>query len=195
MNDFMVDTALLILVLVRQEKYDDDNENSSEKLNNNNNTETTIVATSGGNGAQPQQIFHVSVEYEEPKMKPKIETLDIGRKRRLAKEKGIELTQQQLLSQYVSQMQPISSTPKQTPTIIIDDKSQDAKITTNEVEEVSPKRSRKDDSKSHDKFDIFGLFVASEMRNLKNPAMQKKLKRQILECVMEINDQDSDHHS
>lgn len=139
----------------------------------------------------------MSVEYEEPKVKPKIETLDINRKRRLAKEKGIELTQQQLLSQYVSQMKPISSTPKQLPTIIIDDKSQDHEVKTivNDAEEPPSKRARVEEAKTSDQFDIFGLFVASEIRNMKNPSLQKKLKRKILECVMEMNDQDSDQQS
>lgn len=183
-------------VFVSQEKYDDDNENSSEKINNNNNTETTILATGGG-GAQPQQIFHVSVEYEEPKVKPKLENLDINRKRRLAKEKGIELTQQQLLSQYVSQMKPISSTPKQMPTIIIDDKSQDHDVKTSiiDADEPAVKRGRVEEAKTSDQFDIFGLFVASEIRNIKNPSLQKKLKRKILECVMETSDQDTDQLS
>lgn len=169
-----------------------------EKINNNNTTETTIVATGGG-GAQPQQIFHVSVEYEEPKIKPKLENLDINRKRRSAKEKGIELTQQQLLSQYVSQMKPISSTqmPKQMPTIIIDDKSQDHEVKNSiiDAEEPAAKRARVDEAKTSDQFDIFGIFVASEMRNIKNPSLQKKLKRKILECVMEMTDQDSDQQS
>lgn len=168
-----------------QEKYDD--EGSSSEKTNNNNTETTIVAT-GGN-TQPQQIFHVSVEYEEePKPKAKQEQTD-GRKRRIVKEKTVEFTQ------YVSQLQPISSTPKQAPTIIIDEKSQDHEMKTIEVEEPPSKIQRVDDSTKNDKFDILGMFVASEMRNMKSQAMQRKLKKKILECVMECNDQDSDQNA
>lgn len=138
------------------------------------------------------------MEYEEPKPKVKSELAENGRKRRLVKEKDIEITQQQLLNQYVSQMQPISSTPKPPPTIIIDDKSQDHHDMTKTVEldlEPPAKISRIDEKKVNkmDKFDIFGLFVASEMRNLKNQSLQKKLKRKILECVLEMSDQDSDN--
>lgn len=176
--------------LLFQEKYDDENENSSEKINNNNN-ETTIVAT-GGNTSQPQQIFHVQVEYEEPKPKMKLEE---ARKRRLVKKESIEISQQQLLNQYVNQMQPISLTPKQNmPTIVIDDKSQDHHDIRagSDVEEPPSKVPRLEEAKKMDKFDIFGMFVASEMRNLRNPSSQRKLKRKLLECVMEMNDQDSD---
>lgn len=173
-----------------QEKYDEDNENSSEKINNNN-TETTIVSTGGGNSAQ---VFHVSVEYEEAKPKIKGELIESGRKRRLVKDKGIEITQHSMLNQYVHQLQP--STPKQTPTIIIDDKSQDHEIKnlTSEGDEP-PSKVAKHEDKKKDKFDIFGMFVASEMRNLKNQSLQRKLKRKILECVLEMEDEDSDHHA
>lgn len=173
-----------------QEKYDD--ENSSEKTNNNNN-ETTIVAT-GGNSTQPQQIFHVSVEYEEPDVKIKPEQMENSRKRhRIVKEKT---AQQQLLNQYVSQLQPISSMPKQTPTIVIDEKSQDQDMkNSSEVEEPLSKTPRTDDSTKSDKFDIFGMFVASEMRNMKTLTLQRKLKKKILECILEINDLDSDQNT
>jgi len=92
-------------------------------------------------------------------------------------------------------IQPSSSTPKQTPTIIIDDKSQDLEIKSSESEEPPNKKVRLDDQKQSDKFDIFGLFVASELRNLKHQSLQKKLKRKILEYVMEMNDQDSDQQN
>lgn len=150
------------------------------------------MATSGNN-AQPQQIFHVSVEYEEPKPKIKSE-MQNARKRRMITKDGIEITQQQLLShQYV---QPSSSTPKQTPTIIIDDKSQDHDTNKNpEPEEPFAKMLRMEESKKLDKFEIFGIFIANEMRSLQNQSLQKKLKRKILECILEINDQDSDQQS
>lgn len=151
--------------------------------------------TASGNNAQPQQIFHVSVEYEEPKPKIKSETVDNVRKRRLIQKEAVEITQQHLLNQYVNHLQPSSSTPKQTPTIIIDDKSQDLEIKSSESEEPPNKKARLDDQKQSDKFDIFGLFVASELRNLKSQSLQKKLKRKILECVMEMNDQDSDQQN
>lgn len=152
------------------------------------------MTTTDGSASQPQQIFHVSVEYEEPKPKPKFVDIE-SRKRRVVKKDGIEITQQQLLNQYVNHLQqPISSTPKQTPTIIIDDKSQDHDIKSSDVDEPPSKKIR-DEPKKSDKFDVFGLFIASEMRNLRNPALQRRLKRQILETVMEINDQDSDQQS
>lgn len=164
-----------------------------EKINNNN-TETTIL-TATGNGSQPQQIFHVSVEYEEPKPKIKPEIVENNRKRRLIQKEALDISQHQMLNQYVSQLQPLSSPPKPTPTIIIDDKSQDHEVKSSEADEPPTKVARKDDKKSSDKFDIFGMFVASEMRSIKNQSLQKKLKRKILECVMEMNDQDSDHQS
>lgn len=176
-----------------QEKYDEDNENSSEKINNNN-TETTIVSTGGGNSAQQQQIFHVSVEYEEAKPKTKGELIESGRKRRLVKDKGIEITQSSMMNQYVHQLQP--SAPKQTPTIIIDDKSQDHEIKNLASEgDEPPSKVAKHEDRKKDKFDIFGMFVASEMRNLKKQSLQRKLKRKILECVLEMEDEDSDNHA
>lgn len=146
------------------------------------------MATSG-NGAQPQQIFHVSVEYEEPKPKVKSEIVQNGRKRRLITKDGIEISQQQL---YV---QPSSSTPKHTPTIIIDDKSQDHEIknSMSEADEPALKQARVEETQKLDKFDVFGMFVANEMRSLHNPSLQKKLKRKVLECILEMNDLDSDH--
>lgn len=180
----------LLLFTFFQEKYEEENENSSEKINNNNN-ETTIVATTG-NATQPQQIFHVSVEYEEPKPKViKSEITQNARKRRLITKDGIEVTQHQIINQFA----PATSTPKQMPTIIIDDKSQDGEAKVQESEEPQAKVLRNEDAKNFDQFEIFGLFVANEMRSLKNPSLQKKLKRKILECVLEINDQDSDHHA
>lgn len=166
-----------------QEKYEDENENSSEKANINNN-ETTIVST-GGSNAQPSQIFHVSVEYEEPpKSKIKTELMQNARKRRMVTKDTSE--------QYV---QPSSSTPKQTPTIIIDDKSQDHEIKSSEPEEPFEKRPRLEESKKPDKFEIFGLFIANEMRSLQNLSLQNKLKRKILECILEMNEQDSEQQS
>jgi hypothetical protein len=176
-----------------QEKYEEENENSSEKTNNNNN-ETTILTTTG---TQPQQIFHVSVEYEEPKPKLKTEMSQNSRKRRLITKDGIEISQQQLLNQYVNQMQPSSSTPKQTPTIIIDDKSQDHEIKSmnNDVDESAAKSARSDETKKLDKFEVFGMFVANEMKSLQNASLQRKLKRKILECILEMNDQDDQDHA
>lgn len=114
-----------------------------------------------------------------------------ARKRRLMTKDGIEITQQQLINQY----QPATSTPKQMPTIIIDDKSQDTEIKMQEAEEPAAKRSRDDESMKLDKFEVFGMFVANEMRSLQNQSLQKKLKRKILECILEMNEQDSDHHA
>lgn len=149
--------------------------------------------TTPGSSVQPQQIFHVSVEYEEPKPKIKSEAAENNRKRRLIQKEAIEITQQQLLNQYVSQLQP-TPLPKQAPAIVIDDKSQDLEVKNSECEEPPRKVARLEEKKPSDKFDVFGLFVASEMRSLKNQSLQKKLKRKILECIMEMNDQDSDQH-
>jgi hypothetical protein len=119
----------------------------------------------------------------------KSEIAQNGRKRRLITKDGIEITQQQLISQY----QPASSTPKQMPTIIIDDKSQDHEIKLQDVEEPPMKSTRVEDSKNLDNFDVFGMFVANEMRSLQNQSLQKKLKRKILECILEMNDRDSEN--
>lgn len=155
------------------------------------------MTTSAANNSQPQQIFHVSVEYEEETKPKKSEVLQNGRKRRLmTKDDGIEIAQQQqLLSQYVNQTQSSSSTlaTKQAPTtIIIDDKSQDQVL--KDAEEISAKNCRviagnSSNENKPDKFEIFGLFIANEMRSLSNPSLQKKMKRKILECILEINDE------
>jgi hypothetical protein len=121
----------------------------------------------------------------------KTELSQNARKRRLITKDGIEITQQQLISQF----QPVSSTPKQMPTIIIDDKSQDVDMKMQEAEEPQGKSARVEETKNLDEFQIFGLFIGNEMRSLKNPSLQKKMKRKILECILEISDQDSDQHS
>lgn len=180
------------LCLLFKEKYEDENENSSEKINNNNNETTTIVASTG-NSTQPQQIFHVQVEYEEPKLKVvKTEVSQNARKRRQVTKDGNDISQQQFAQQY----QPAASTPKQMPTIIIDDKSQDTEMKIQEVDtmEHPAKHSRIDESQKLDKFEVFGMFVANEMRSLQSLSLQNKLKRKILECILEMNDQDSDQH-
>lgn len=127
----------------------------------------------------------------------KSEIVENGRKRRMVQKEAVEITQQQLLNQYVHQLQPSTAMPKQTPTIIIDDKSQDHEIKNaiSEVDDQTNKASRLEEAKKMDKFDIFGLFVASEMRSLQSQSLQKKLKRKILECVLEMSDQDSDHRA
>ncbi|CRK96210.1 CLUMA_CG009638, isoform A [Clunio marinus] len=175
------------------EKYEEENENSSEKVNNINNNNDTTIVTANGN-AQPQQIFHVSVEYEEPKPKQiKTEVLQSARKRRLMTKDGNEIAQHHMLKQYV---QPTTSTPKPAPTIIIDDKSQDHEIKNiNEADETFGSVTRPDEVKKFDNFDVFGMFVANEMRSLQSQNLQKKLKRKILECVLEVNDLDSDQNA
>jgi len=122
----------------------------------------------------------VSVEYEE-ESKPKIKTEASGRKRRLITKDAIELaTQSNLLSQS-------TASTKQTPTIIIDDKSQDI-VSKNDVEDT--KSVRNEESKKLDNFEIFGMFVANEMKSLSSSALQKKLKRKILACILEVNSED-----
>lgn len=81
------------------------------------------------------------------------------------------------------------------PTIMIDDKSQDHEIKSSEPEEQLSKVSRPEESQKLDKFEVFGMFVANEMRGLQSQSLQKKLKRKILECILDMNDQDSDQHA
>lgn len=45
--------------------------------------------------------------------------------------------------------------------------------------------------KPHDEEQIFGEYIASEMRQLKNPANKIKLKRVINEAIMKIADEDA----
>lgn len=185
---------LPIFILLNFYFFQDETENSSDQKNNISSNETsTIVATTVPNNSQSQQasVFHVSVEYEEEaKPKKNVEILQNGRKRRLMTKDGIEIVQhQQLLNQY---SQPSSSQTKPTPTIIIDDKSQDQVL--KDAEDVTTKKARIDDDtstneKKLDKFEIFGLFVGNEMRSLSSPILQKKLKRKILECILEISDE------
>lgn len=153
------------------------------------------------NNSQPQQIFHVSVEYEEEAKPKKNEISQNTRKRRLmTKDDGIEISPQ-LLNQYVNQTQSSTSAivAKQAPTtIIIDDKSQDQVL--NDAEEIAAKNCRAISTNSlnenkPDKFEIFGLFVANEMRSLSSPTLQKKMKRKILECILEITDDKEMDHS
>lgn len=156
----------------------------------NGNNETTTILTTAGSNSQPQQIFHVSVEYEEEaKPKTKTEMLQNNRKRRLITKDD---QQQQLLSQYVNQAQPSPSSAaivKQTPTIIIDDKSQDQVL--KDFDEGSKNArvgSSSDEHHKLDKYEIFGMFVANEMKSLSSAALQNKMKRKILECILDIND-------
>lgn len=160
---------------------------------NGNNETTTIVTTTGSNNSQPQQIFHVSVEYEEEaKPKTKSEILQNNRKRRLITKDGTDIQQQQLLSQYVNQTLPSPSSAaivKQTPTIIIDDKSQDQVLKEfDEGPKIARVGNNSDEHHKLDKFEVFGMFVANEMRSLSSAVLQNKMKRKILECILEIND-------
>ena len=162
----------------------------------NGNNETTTIVTS--TGSQPQQIFHVSVEYEEEaKPKTKTEILQNNRKRRLITKDGNEIQQQQLLSHYVNQTQPSPSSAaitKQTPTIIIDDKSQDQvlKDFDDGVKNARTPGNNSDEHHKLDKFEVFGMFVANEMRSLSSANLQNKMKRKILECILEINNDDQE---
>lgn len=164
---------------------------------NGNNETTTIVTTAG---SQPQQIFHVSVEYEEEaKPKTKTEILQSNRKRRQITKDGNEIQQQQLLSHYVSQTQPSPSSAaivKQTPTILIDDKSQD-QVLKDFDEGVKNIRIGNISDEHHklDKFEVFGMFVANEMRSLSSAVLQNKMKRKILECILEINDDEESENA
>lgn len=123
----------------------------------------------------------MSVEYEE-ETKPKMKTEMSGRKRRLITKDAIELATQ---SNMLNQSTPMSTKP--TPTIIIDDKSQDI-VLKHDVEET--KSVRNDESKKLDNFEVFGMFVANEMKSLSSSALQKKLKRKILACILEVNNED-----
>jgi hypothetical protein len=121
----------------------------------------------------------VSVEYEEEK--PKTIKAESGRKRRMLTKDVIDVHQQQP----VITQPAISPVAKQAPSIILDDKSQDHIM---KIDNEEAKNSRADEAKKLDKFEIFGLFVADEMRSLSSPALQNKFKRRILQCILEIND-------
>ncbi|CAO1367562.1 unnamed protein product [Diamesa serratosioi] len=185
------------------QKYEEES-SVAEKFNNNN--ESTVV--SNNVPAAENQVFHVSVEYEE--RKPKIEVVTTGRKRRMVQKattNGDYQQQQQLLNQYMSQIQTIQQLPSPTipiiqpttTTIIIDDKStQDVteepkNNSTLELDEQmqalsSTKIETSETTTKYDKFEIFGLFIANEMRAISSATIQRKLKRKILECVLEVTD-------
>lgn len=118
----------------------------------------------------------------------------------IAKDAAIDVSQPQLLNSYINQIQPSSSsTPKQAPTIIIDDKSQDQDLSKNgsvsDVDEPAAKAMKIDDAtQKPDKYEIFGMFIAEEMRSLHSTLLQNKLKRKILECVLGMSDQDGEKH-
>lgn len=156
--------------------------------------------------ATENQVFHVSVEYEE--RKPKIEVVATGRKRRMVQKaatNGDYQQQQQLLNQYMNQIQTIQQLPspttpiiQPTTTIIIDDKStldvteEPKNNSTAELDEQiqlsTSKTETPDTTTKYDKFEIFGLFIANEMRAISSTTIQRKLKRKILECVLEVTD-------
>lgn len=153
--------------------------------------------------AAENQVFHVSVEYEE--RKPKIEVVSTGRKRRMVQKattNGDFQQQQQLLNQYMNQIQTIQQLPSPTipiiqpTTIIIDDKSTQDVIeepknnSTAELDEqLTPSKTETPETtQKYDRFEIFGLFIANEMRALSSASIQRKLKRKILECVLEVTD-------
>ena len=150
-------------------------------------------------------MFHVSVEYEE--RKPKIEVVATGRKRRMVQKattNGDYQQQQQLLNQYMNQIQTIKQLPSPTlpiiqpTTIIIDDKStqditeEPKNNSTAELDEqmqLTPsKTDTPDPTQKYDRFEIFGLFIANEMRAISSVTIQRKLKRKILEYVLEVTD-------
>ncbi|KFM79699.1 hypothetical protein X975_09670, partial [Stegodyphus mimosarum] len=57
------------------------------------------------------------------------------------------------------------------------------------IQEGTPKMDKS--LKLNDNEDIFGIYVASEMRQLKNPANKRKLKRLINEAIMQVSDLDA----
>lgn len=163
------------------------------------------MAVVSNNVPVPDQVFHVSVEYEE--RKPKVEAVTTGRKRRMVQKattNGDFEQQQQLINQYMSQIQTIQQLPSPTipiiqpTTIIIDDKStQDVteepkNNSTAELDEqiqLTPsKTDTPETTQKYDRFEIFGLFIANEMRALSSATIQRKLKRKILECVLEVTE-------
>lgn len=117
--------------------------------------------------------------------------------------------QQQQFMNYVThqiQMQQVaSSSPKTIPTIAVDDNRQmvqnlhqngvvidveEPKNNSN-VDDDEPKTKIFKDDGKQDGFEIFGLFVANELRGLTSVALMKKLKRKILELVLNVTDEDS----
>ena len=50
-------------------------------------------------------------------------------------------------------------------------------------------------SKEHDKYDIFGAFVAAEIRGLSNESSRKKLKRMIQRAILQVTEEDDESTS
>lgn len=117
-------------------------------------------------------------------MKPKIKSDLLGRKRRLITKDGNEIDQQNL---YSNKIQSASECKKPAPPAIIVDDEHVLASSRNEGEEA--KAISIDESKKLDQYEIFGLFVANEMKSLSSVVLQKKLKRKILECILTITDE------
>jgi hypothetical protein len=170
---------------------------------------------------QPQQNqVVISVEYDD--IKPKIlnpeasnaQVSGVKGKRKLLAQQAIQhQQQQQLLNHYVTlQQSQIQQSPKHIPAIVIDETShqpqksaqvqssakeqtQDVSVeeVRYEIDEATPTK-RKLASEA-DSFDVFGMLVANEMRSLTSNSLKKKMKRQILQIILEINGQDSESDS
>ena len=103
------------------------------------------------------------------------------------------------------QLQQASTSPKQIPTIAVDDNRQivqqlhqngvtiDIEDPKNNLDEDESKAKTSKDGAGvkYDSFEIFGLFVANEMRGLTSNALKKKLKRKILELVLDVSEEDT----
>lgn len=140
-------------------------------------TTTTIVQTSDSNN-QSQQVYHVQVEYEDPKPKAKPDTLQNTRKRtRMGLKDAIEISSQQVVTSPKPQV------------VYLDEKVQyqDVVNLNNDTEPLL-KVSRREESM--DQFDVFGRLVANELRQLNNPTLQSKFKKKILKIILDMNDDD-----
>lgn len=166
-------------------------------------------------------VITVEYEDLKPAVVPKVETSQANtRKRKLQKnevapqatqETARMSPQQQQFMNYVThqiQLQQVaSSSPKLIPTIAVDDNRQmiqhlhqngvvidvdEPKNSSSADDDESKAKVAKDDKcVKYDSFEIFGLFVANELRGLNSNALKKKLKRKILELVLDVTEEDS----
>lgn len=172
---------------------------------------------------QQNQVV-ISVEYDDIKPKilnpeaGSAQTSGVKNKRKLLAQ---QTAQQQLFNHYVNlqQAQQIQQSPKHIPAIVIEETSrvqQKPAQTIHQVQNSSKEQSssqhdlssdelrhdgeeatpsKRKMSSEADSFDVFGMLVANEMRALSSNSLKKKMKRQILQIILEINAQDSESES
>lgn len=77
------------------------------------------------------------------------------------------------------------------------DQSLDDQKNSTDLDDMTPTKQMKLGSSGHtaDSFEVFGMFVANEMRSLSSTNLKKKLKRKILQVILEINSLDSENEN